>query len=255
MKKSIATIAAMSALTLALTGCSSEEAAPETTQAGQPTTEATTENTGSGLTQEEWFNLCGSEGSDPSDPLCEADKNIDPIDDGSEAHDMYGYIEPHSEWFTFTTTDENDILEKWEVRIDSAEMTSSLEGAADNPDYYSGDDLDAPEQITAETGEGTEFLRVDYRVKNTIGKPEYLALEASALFTDGEEYAALGDDVTYGENLTAAQDMPAGDTQNPNTETTGVFVIALPEDSDIEGLIIRDMYIGSYAEVLVDLPL
>ena len=243
---------ALAITALALAGCTSE---PEDQEAHTQESTPAPENTGSGLTQEDWLDLCGPEGSNPSDPLCEADKNIDPVNDDAEYNDWYGEIHPVGEWFMFTTTDTEDVIEQWEMRIDHTEITTHLEAADDNPVYYSGEDMDAPDRIDATPTDGNEFLRVDYTVKNTTDKPDYLALEASALFTDGEEYAALGDDVLYGENLTADNDNPAGDTQNPNTETNGTFVIEIPAGSDIEGIIIRDVYIGSTAEVMAAVDL
>lgn len=200
------------------------------------------------LSQAEWVELCGPEGTDPGDPQCTADMSTgdeEPLDDSD-------FMETQGKWFIFTTTDDENILEKWNVRIDSVELTDILPGAKSNEDWEGSDEI--PEYVDATPAEGNEFLHAKYTVKNTNKKPLGLPLEASVQFSDGEVFAPLGEDASdYTWNLNQQHDNPAGDTQNPGTETQGDFVIEIPKESEIDALIITDAFMGSSAESIIEI--
>lgn len=250
MKRTLLAVAAAAAI--ALTGCSSNTT-PEAdaTSPASPTDEpAPAESTP--LSQAEWVDLCAPDGgTNPDDPQCTADQVEDGEGDEEGISDE-SFNEKQGEWFVFTTTDSENFVEKWDVRIDSAKLVDVIPDAEYNEDWDGGDEI--PQYIDAKPDAGNEFLHIEYSVKNTNQKPLYLALESSVMFSDGEVFAPLGDDLDdYTPNLTQRHDNPAGEQQNPGTETQGDFVIEIPKDSDIELLIINDAYIGSGAEWTVDL--
>lgn len=244
MKRTLLATIAVTALMLA--GCSTSSAPKAESDTPTPAQEkaATTEPTP--LSQAEWVELCGPEGTDPDDPQCTADMGTgdeEPLDDSD-------FMEKQGEWFIFTTTDDESILEKWDVRIDSVELADVLPGAKSNEDWEGSDEI--PEYVDANPAEGNEFLHAKYTVKNTNKKPLGLPLEASVQFSDGEVFAPLGEDASdYTWNLNQQHDNPAGDTQNPGTETQGDFVIEIPKESEIDALIITDAFMGSSAESII----
>lgn len=249
MKRTLLALAAATAI--ALTGCSNDSS-PETDDSSSSPDGAEAQAESTPLSQEEWIELCAPDGgTNPDDPKCTED-----LGEGDEEGmaDDESLNEKQGEWFEFTTTDADDYIEKWQVRIDSAEVVDVLPKAADNADWDGGDEI--PEYIDAKPEAGNEFLHVEYSLKNTNQKATYLALEPSVMFSDGEVFSPLGEDADeYAPNLTQLRDKPAGEEQNPKTETQGDFVIEIPKDSDIESLILEDAYLGSGAEWVVDLDL
>lgn len=249
MKRTLLALTAATALVL--TGCSGNSSPePEETSSAPEGGEAQSESTP--LSQDEWIDLCAPDGgTNPDDPKCTEDLgegDEEGIPDDDELNEAQG------EWFEFTTTDAEDYIEKWQVRIDTAEVVDALPKAADNADWDGGDEI--PQYIDAKPEDGNEFLHVEYSVKNTNKKAAYLALEPSVMFSDGEVFSPLGQDADeYAPNLTHFRDNPAGEEQNPKTETQGDFVIEIPKDSDIDSLIIEDAYLGSGAESVITLDI
>ncbi|GAA4283799.1 hypothetical protein GCM10022261_13300 [Brevibacterium daeguense] len=150
------------------------------------------------------------------------------------------------EWVLYRTIDSESIIHDWSLRIDSAEVTDSIEGAADNPEYYSGENYDAPERITAEAKEGMELLHVVYTARNDGMEPGGLPVTYAVIFSDGEVFAPTGDDDDYGYNLTLNRDPAAGQSQqNPHSEAQGDIVIEIPADSELAAVEFCDPYIDS----------
>lgn len=245
MKRTI--FVTVAATAIALSGCSNSAAPKAESGASSSTQEAVaTAAEPTPLSQAEWVELCGPDGTAPDDPQCTADMSTgdeEPMDDSD-------FMEKQGEWFVFTTTDDADILEKWDVRIDSVELTDVLPEAKSNDDWDGSDEI--PEYVDATPAEGNDFLRVEYIVKNTNKKPLDLPLEASVQFSDGEVFAQLAEDASdYTWNLNQLHDNLAGDTQNPGTEAQRDFVIEIPKRSEIEALIIADAFMGSSAESVI----
>lgn len=240
------TLAVLAAAAIALTGCASNSSP----QASSPSTSAEQTKpaiaTATPLSQAEWVELCGPDGTFPDDPQCTADKSTgdeEPMDDSD-------FMEKQGEWFVFTTTDDESILEKWGARIDTVKLTNVLAKAKSNEDWDGSEEI--PEYVDATPAEGNEFLHAEYTVKNTNKQPLDLPLEPSVQFSDGEVFAPLGEDASdYTWNLNQEHDSPAGDTQNPGTEAQGDFVIEIPQGSEIEALIITDAFMGSSAESVI----
>lgn len=244
MKRTFFAIAATAAI--ALTGCSGNSSPQANSPSPSAVQSEPTKAAATPLSQAEWVELCGPEGTAPDDPQCTADMGTgdeEPMDDSD-------FMEKQGEWFVFTTTDDENILEKWDVRIDSVELTDVLPKAKSNEDWDGGEEI--PEYVDATPTEGNEFLHVEYTVKNTNKQPLDLPLEPSVQFSDGEVFAPLGEDASdYTWNLNQQHDSPAGDTQNPGAETQGDFVIEIPKESEIEALIITDAFMGSSAESVI----
>lgn len=240
------TLVVLAAAAIALTGCASNSSP----QASSPSTSAEqtkpAQAKATPLSQAEWVELCGPDGTSPDDRQCTADKSTgdeEPMDDSD-------FMEKQGEWFVFTTTDDESILEKWDVRIDTVKLTNVIAKAKSNEDWDGGEEI--PEYVDATPAEGNEFLHVEYTVKNTNKQPLDLPLEPSVQFSDGEVFAPLGEDASdYTWNLNQEHDSPAGDTQNPGTEAQGDFVIEIPQGSEIEALIITDAFMGSSAESVI----
>lgn len=212
MKKALITTAIVSALTL--TGCggsndTSEAAdnAPAETKNSKPTPEETTETEGDG----------DEEGMSDDETITV----------GQE--------------FRVNSFDEDDTIYHWDIKVTGIETTDVLKNADDNEDYYSGDDVDAPEKIDATPDDGNEFVHITYEQKNTSGAPSSLDLNAELVFSDGETFAALGDDGDYyTPNLTEQHDQPAGETQNNNTTAEGDWVFEVPKGSDVDAVIVNE---------------
>lgn len=215
------------------------------------------------LSQAEWVEMCGPEGTDPGNPRCTEDKEaledegVGEEDDADEYSDPYldeEYQEPVGEWLQFTTTDDENYVRKWEVKVDSVELTETLPDAKSNPDWDGGEEI--PQYIEARANEGNEFLHAKYSVKNTTGVPGALSLESAVVFSDSEMYGPYGEfDTDYAWNLTQAHDVPAGDDQNPNTVSEGDFVIEIPKNSEISSLVIYQLYGHSEFELVVGVDL
>ncbi|AZL10118.1 hypothetical protein [Brevibacterium aurantiacum] len=244
MKRTLLATIAVTALMLA--GCSTNSAPKAESDTQTPAQEEVATAEPTPLSQAEWVELCGPEGTAPDDPQCTADMGTgdeEPLDDSD-------FMEKQGEWFIFTTTDDESILEKWDVRVDSVELADVLPGAKSNGDWEGSDEI--PEYVDAKPAEGNEFLHAEYTVKNTNQKPLGLPLEASVQFSDGEVFAPFGEDASdYTWNLNQQHENTAGDTQNSGTETQGDFVIEIPKGSEIEALIITDAFMGSSAESVI----
>ncbi|GAA1937407.1 hypothetical protein GCM10009689_17450 [Brevibacterium antiquum] len=241
-KKFLATLAAAIALTGCASNSSSQVSSPSTSAEQTEPAKATT----TPLSQAEWVELCGPDGTSPDDPQCTADMSTG----DEEPMEGSDFMEKQGEWFIFTTTDDENVLEKWDVRIDTVELTVVLPKAKSNEGWDGGEEI--PEYVDATPAEGNEFLHVEYTVKNTNRQPLDLPLEPSVQFSDGEVFAPLGEDASdYTWNLNQQHVNPAGDTQNPGTEAQGDFVIEIPQGSEIEALIITDAFMGSSAEAAI----
>lgn len=158
------------------------------------------------------------------------------------------------EQFRVNSFDDKDTIFHWDVKVTNVETTKLLKNADDNPEYYSGENLDAPEKVDAKPKPGNEFIHITYEQTNVSGVPTSLDLTADIEFSDGEVFAPLGDDRDYyTPNLTEQNEHPAGQTQNNNTTTKGDWVIEIPEGSEVTTILIRNILIGSEDEYRVTL--
>ena len=203
------------AAALLITGCSSQPEEPQAT----PTTEQ----------------------ADSQDTLNEED---------AMANETYKI----GETFRVNSFDDKDTIFHWDLKVTNVETTKLLKNADDNPEYYSGDNLDAPEKVDAKPKPGNEFIHITYEQTNVSGVPTSLDLTADIEFSDGEVFAPLGDDRDYyTPNLTEQHEHPAGQTQNNNTTSKGDWVIEIPEGSEVAAILIRNILIGSEDEYRVTL--
>lgn len=249
MKKLPLVIAVAAALSLA--GCGGSQnttepvSSPNQTEAApvsEPATEATP------LSQEEWVEMCGPEGTDPENERCFEDQLAQ--DESTEISDYDG---KQGEWVPFKTIGSDDMIIEWSIRIDSAEIVDVLENAADNPEYVSGDDLDAPERIDAKPEAGHRILHLEYSARNDSVGPEALPAAFSAFTSDHETFAPTGDDEDWGYNLTTDRDMSAGEEQNPRSETQGDVTIEILDGSEIEAVYVDDLYMLSEFSTAIEL--
>lgn len=154
--------------------------------------------------------------------------------------------------FRVNSFDSDDTIYHWDVKVTNIETTDVLKNADDNEAYYSGDDMDAPEKIDATPDDGNEFVHLAYQQTNVSGAPSSLDLQAELVFSDGETFAALGDDGDYyTPNLTEQHDNPAGETQNNNTTAEGDWVFEVPKGSDVDAVIVNEYAAGADEEFWV----
>lgn len=254
MRTTLFASTAVVALALTLTGCGGSDNQPES--ADSPAQEqlnapANTAAASTPLSQEEWVELCASGGTDPENERCFED--MEEEDSGDEMGIPADEIVKIGDEFRINSFDADSTIYHWDVKITGFETVDVLKNAADNPDYYSGDDLDAPEKIDAEPEDGNEFVHITYEQKNVAGVPASLTLEASLVFADGEVFAPLDDDLSYyTPNLTEQHERPAGEEQNNNTVSDGDWVVEVPKNSDVQSIIITEYSIDADEEYWVD---
>lgn len=236
--------AAAATLLLTLSACSSGgEDAPPPTEENVAVETAPAEP----LSQEEWVEMCAPDvGTEPDNPRCTED-----IDAGYE--DLGEWDGAQGEWVPFRTMDSDDTLHDWSIRVDAAEIMTTIPGAADNPDYMGGD-LDAPERVDAEPEESSEFLAITYTVRNDSNRPDMIPATHAVHFADGEVFYPVGDDEFITSNLTGDLEKNVdADYQNPGSEAEGVLVFSVPEDSDIAAVEFMDAYIMSEFYTTIEL--
>lgn len=225
MKTTITTLAAVTALLL--TGCGNAEETDATTEVADATTDSP---------QTEQAEVEEVEGAGDEEGM--SDDEV--IGVGDE--------------FRVNTFDEDSTIYHWDVKITGVETVDVLKDADDNPEYYSVDDLDAPGKVDAKPAHGNEFVHVTYEQTNSSGVPDSLSLESQLVFSDGEVFAALGDDGDYyTSNLTEKHDLPAGQTQNNNTTFEGDWVFEVPKGSEFDALIVNETVIDAEEEFFVNL--
>lgn len=231
MNKLNAIAATAVAALIALTGCSSDEPAEKpvepTAQAAEATTPAPTK-------------------SAPAEA---------PATNGmSDDYNMGGEQLNIGDTFRVNKLDAESTIYHWDVKVTGVETVDALPSADDNEEYYSGEDMDASPYVDAKPEPGNEFVHITYEQTNAAGVPTSLTLEASIAFSDGEVFAPLGDDRDYYTvNLTAQNENPAGNEQNHNTTTEGDWVIEVPKGSEVQAVVISDVYMGATEEYWVDL--
>lgn len=225
MKTTITTLAAV--IALLLTGCGNAEETDATTEVADATTDS------------------------PQTEQAEAEEVEGTGDEEGMSDDEVIGV---GDEFRVNTFDEDSTIYHWDVKITGVETVDVLKDADDNPEYYSGDDLDAPEKVDAKPANGNEFVHVTYEQTNSSGVPESLSLESQLVFSDGEVFAALGDDGDYyTPNLTEKHDLPAGQTQNNNTTSEGDWVFEIPKGSEFDALIVNETVIDAEEEFFVNL--
>lgn len=223
MRKTITTLAAVTALLL--TGCGGTEDTDATTEVADATTDS------------------------PQTEQAEAEEVEGTGDEEGMSDDDVIKL---GDQFRVNTFDEDSTIYHWDVKVTGVETVDVLKDADDNEAYYSGDDMDAPEKVDAKPDEGNEFVHITYEQTNSSGVPESLTLESQLVFSDGEVFAALGDDGDYyTPNLTEAHDRPAGETQNNNTTAEGDWVFEVPEGSEFDAVIVNEYSIDADEEYWV----
>ena len=223
MRKTITTLAAVTALLL--TGCGGTEDTEATTEVA----EAATEEPQTEQPEEQ-------EGTGDEEGM--SDDEVTGIGDE----------------FRVNTFDEDSTIYHWDVKVTGVETVDVLKNADDNEAYYSGEDVDAPENVDAKPADGNEFVHVTYEQTNSSGVPGYLNIESELVFSDGEVFAPLGDDGEYyTPNMTAQHELPAGETQNNDTTAEGDWVFEVPKGSEFDAVIVSEYAIDAEEEFFVTL--
>lgn len=248
MKKISLAISVIAALSLAGCGNSQDKATPSETgtqSQAAPAAEPAVETTP--LSQEEWIELCGEDGTDPENERCFEDMGEEA--EGDEMGIPADEVVKIGDEFRINTFDDDNTIYHWDVKVTNFETVDILKGAADNPDYDGGNDL----YIDATPQDGNEFVHITYEQTNRSGVPDSLDIEAQLQFSDGEIFAPLEDDYDfYTPNLTGAHDKPAGETQNNETTAMGDWVVEVPKGSEVKAIVITNIYIGDTEEYWVE---
>lgn len=241
----------MTAFTLILSGCG--DAPPEDEPKGSEADKAKPSEVKSPLTQEEWNNLCGDGGLDPDSSRCTEDQ-LEPGEDDDEIEDDEMGVPADEEYhigdeIRHNRFDDDHTIYHWDVKVTGVETADVLKNAADNPEYYSGDDLDAPEKLDATPEDGSTFVHITYETMNSSGVPDSLSLDAEVAVESGDIYAPLGDE--YTDNLSEIHDLQAGNEQNPNSTAKGDWVLEVPKNSEVYAVVVTPTAIDADDEYWV----
>lgn len=235
MKKLILTIAAASALALA--GCSTDTASPPAEssapveQADAATASATP------LSQEDWVNLCGPEGTAPDDPQCFEDSANPTVKVG--------------EWGELVQTYDDGETQSSGIRVDKVDYKTTLPEAASNPDWEGGDE--PPQYIDATVEDGYKFAVIEYTVKNTSKKPNMPQFPGSVLTDNDAEFAPSTEDEEAGDNLGEQNEENHGTDINPGQEIQQFLVVSIEESDEVKSVYFTDPYMESYEILQIDL--
>ena len=235
MKRFLALAAAAAALTL--TACSSNDttAEPEADPSADQASESSAESTP--LSQEEWVELCGPEGTAPDDPKCFEDSANPTVKVG--------------EWGELVQTFDDGEEQPSGIRVDKVEYKDTLSAAASNPDWDGGEEI--PQYIDAEPEDGYQFAVVSYTVKNTSKKPSMPGFNGSVLTNNDAEFGPGPDEEDYAYNLADAADEKSGSYINPGQDVNQFLVVQIEKGDTLKSVYLSDPYMDSYAILQIDL--